>query len=332
MKPTILLTLGLSALAVPATANDTTAVMAAGGLVFTRTQAVSMVSEDLFISAREVRVRYRFLNRTPKDVTVQVAFPMPDITVTESPQGIPTEDPTNIMGFSTLTDGKPVEAHVEQKAFLGKVDHTARLKALGLPLAPHLPATERALDKLSTSQKADLVKRGLVSEQSWDAGKGVETHYLPSWTLKSAYHWQQTFPSGREITVDHRYRPGTGGSAGTQIGDAGLMSSAWGRADVARYCVDDKLIAAVRKTMGPGVEYPPFYEQRVSYILKTGANWAGPIGDFRLTVDKGAPENLVSFCADGVQKVSPTRFEVRKTQFVPRQDLDILILLPIPKS
>ena len=332
MKSSALLALGLAALALPARANDTTAVMAAGGLVFTRTKAVSMVSEDLFISASEVRVKYRFLNRTAKEVTVQVAFPMPDVESSESPQGIPTEDPTNIMGFATMTDGRPVAAQVEQKAFLGKVDHTARLLALGLPLAPHLQTTERALDRLTPAQKADLLKRGLVSEQSWDAGKGVETHYLPTWTLKSAYHWQQTFPAGREITVDHRYSPGTGGSAGTQIGDASLMSTKWGRADVARYCVDSKLIAAVRKTMGPGVEYPPFYEQRVGYILKTGANWAGPIGDFRLTVDKGAPENLVSFCAEGVQKVSPTRFEVRKSQFVPRQDLDILILLPIPKS
>jgi hypothetical protein len=42
-------------------------------------------------------------------------------------------------------------------------------------------------------------------------------------------------------------------------------------------------------------------------------------------VDKGAPENLLSFCMDGVKKISPTQFEVRKTNFEPAKDLDILI-------
>ena len=31
-----------------------------------------------------------------------------------------------------------------------------------------------------------------------------------------------------------------------------------------------------------------------------------------LVVDKGQPGNLVSFCMDGVTKISPSRFEVRK--------------------
>ncbi len=71
-----------------------------------------------------------------------------------------------------------------------------------------------------------------------------------------------------------------------------------------------------------------YQERRISYVLRTGANWARPIGDFRLVVDKGAPENLVSFCANGVTKISSTQIEVRATDFTPRRDLDILILAP----
>jgi hypothetical protein len=33
-----------------------------------------------------------------------------------------------------------------------------------------------------------------------------------------------------------------------------------------------------------------------------------------------------SFCADGVTRTGPTRYEVRKTGFLPQGDLDILIL------
>ena len=48
-------------------------------------------------------------------------------------------------------------------------------------------------------------------------------------------------------------------------------------------------------------------EQRLDYVLTTGGNWAlGTIGDFKLTIDKGDPENLVSFCGENVKKTGPT--------------------------
>ena len=65
-------------LAAPAAANDSTAENGAGGLVLTRSESIDMVSEDLFVSADQVRVRYVFRNRSPADVRVTVAFPLPD--------------------------------------------------------------------------------------------------------------------------------------------------------------------------------------------------------------------------------------------------------------
>jgi hypothetical protein len=73
----------------------------------------------------------------------------------------------------------------------------------------------------------------------------------------------------------------------------------------------------------------PYYtEQWISYILTTGANWFGPIKKFTLTVDKGEPDSIVSFCGDGVKKTGPTTFEMTKTDFYPDKDLDILLLVP----
>ncbi|UXN04740.1 DUF4424 domain-containing protein [Bartonella sp. HY406] len=41
--------------------------------------------------------------------------------------------------------------------------------------------------------------------------------------------------------------------------------------------------------------------------------WAGGvIEDFRLIIDKGKPDALITFCGDGVQKISSTQFEMRK--------------------
>ena len=71
-------------------------------------------------------------------------------------------------------------------------------------------------------------------------------------------------------------------------------------------------------------------ENRLRYILTTGGNWRSPIGDFRLVVDKGAPGNLVSFCGEGVRKISPTQFEMRRKNCIPDRDLRILIVRARP--
>ena len=71
---------------------------------------------------------------------------------------------------------------------------------------------------------------------------------------------------------------------------------------------------------------PHYTEQWISYILTTGANWSGPIGKFKLTVDKGREKDFVSFCGTGVKKVGPTTFEMSATDFYPQKDLHVLFL------
>ena len=70
-------------------------------------------------------------------------------------------------------------------------------------------------------------------------------------------------------------------------------------------------------------------EQRIEYVLTTGGNWAlGTIGDFKLTIDKGEPDNLVSFCGENVRKTGPTTFEMTAKDYYPERDIEILILHP----
>ncbi len=40
----------------------------------------------------------------------------------------------------------------------------------------------------------------------------------------------------------------------------------------------------------------------------------------------------MSFCAEGVKKIGPTRFEVRNRDFTPAADFYVLILEPMPKQ
>jgi len=321
-------------LASAASGNDSTAELAAGGLVLTKNPAIEMRSEDLHISPKQVRVHYRFANTSNADVTVTVAFPMPDITTqgVDDTLSIPTKSPTNILGFSTLVDGKPVAAQVEQKAIKNGVDKTAYIRSLGVPLAPHLDTTNAALDRLPQATKDALVSQGLAVVDEYDIGHGMEKHWEATWTLKTTYFWRQTFPAGRELDVRHSYTPSVGESAGTGWGSANFSTDTGYAARRAHYCVDNGFLASVRKTMKPGEDYAPLYEQRIEYILSSGANWKKPIGDFRMVVDKGDAANIVSFCADGVRKTSPTEFEVRHTNFTPVSDVSILILTPAPKQ
>ena len=310
-------------------ANDSSAELTTGGLVLTHDPAIEMRSEDLFISAKQVRVRYRFANTSAKDVTITVAFPMPDITIEGEDDmiSVPTEDPKNLLGFATTVDGAPVTAQVEQKVFARGVDRTAYLIAHGIPLAPHLRSTNAILDALPQAQKDEIVRLGLGQIMEYDAGKGWEHHLYATWTLKTKYYWRQSFPAGREIVVEHHYKPSVGQSNGTSWGSPLFAKRPEYQGLRRHYCVDDAFLAAVNNTPHRAdFEYAPYTEQRIEYVLTTGANWKAPIGDFRMVIDKGDVRSLVTFCGDGVRKISPTQFEVRHRNFMPTKEVSVLIL------
>ncbi len=131
------------------------------------------------------------------------------------------------------------------------------------------------------------------------------------------------------MTVEHRYKPSVGGTTG--VGFLYEPSEGYDLASEykTKYCTDESFVSGVRKTL-PNPNEPwgaPFFESWISYVLTTGANWGGgTIERFRLVVDKGSPENLVSFCGEDVRKIGPTTFEMVRTDFWPEKDVEILIL------
>jgi uncharacterized protein DUF4424 len=309
------------ALAAPAAANDSTAEHAAGGLVLTRTADIDMVSEDLLVSAGEVRVRYVFRNRSPSEIRTVVAFPMPDRDLAEERE----MDVAYPSGFETRVDGRPVTMKVERKAVLGGVDRTALLAELGL-----VPDSETgALDRLKPADKARLAKLGLAEPDEYDSGRGWERHLAPAWTVKETWYWEQVFPAGRDLAIEHRYIPGTGGTVDASLAFPEFRAAPEGRAMIHDYCVEPSFLAGLDRMRRRSAVTP---ERRLGYILTTGGNWRSPIGDFRLVVDKGDPANLVSFCGEGVRKISPTRFEMRRRHWNPDRDLRILIVQARPEA
>jgi hypothetical protein len=327
MTRALLPALALAGLATAALANDSTATTGAGGLVLRQSADIDMVSEDLYVSVEQVRVHYVFRNRAPRDVNVTVAFPMPNrdlAAMRESDVGYPSD-------FHTEVAGRPVAATLERHVVARGVDRTVMLQGLHIPLAPDAEGTAHiaaALAALPAARLQELRRLGLVEVDEYDAGHGMERHWVPMWTLRDTWYWQQTFPAGRDLVVDHRYRPGAGSSAGTPLAFRDYRNSADGRAEAALYCADADFVASLDRLTRAGGEGTELPDYRVDYILTTGGNWRSPIGDFHLVVDKGSPRNLLSFCETGVRRIGPTQFEVRHRNWHPNRDLHILIVQP----
>jgi Domain of unknown function (DUF4424) len=293
-------------------ANDSTVELATGGLVVVKNDNIEMLSENLFISTEEIRVRYRFLNKSNNDITVHVAFPLPDLKasppeVADIPFVVPTDDPVNFVGFATRVDGRPIHTNVEQKIYVNQRDRTKALTRLGIPLSPFL--SQAVLAKLSPAKTAQLRRLGLIA-----------SNRFPLWTLKTTFYWQQRFASGHETSIEHRYKPSVGVTV--PLDTSSLVGFLKDDPRYRKYCADADFLAALRKQP----DRTAFTQQRIEYVLKTGANWSGPIKEFQLVVDKGSTDNLVTFCGQGVKQIGPTQFEMRKSGFIPQEDVAVLIL------
>ena len=213
-----------------------------------RNADIEMRSEDLAISEKEIAVRYRFFNRGPKDETVTVAFPMPDI-VGRGPDvdyAVPSANSRNFLDFRTLVDGAELTTDYEEKAVAGAIDVSGGLRALGVPLAVQSEETYNALDRLPRAEQDGLVKAGLAGVNEFDVGKGMERHLISAWTFESAFFWSQTFPAGREVAIEHRYSPSVGSTTGASLELTPIEPTTLAEYQ-RRYCVDRDFLMGLRR-------------------------------------------------------------------------------------
>jgi hypothetical protein len=310
----------------PVLGDDSTAELATGGLAFVRTSEITMRSEDLFVSMHAIKVRYEFINNADHDVTTLVAFPLPDIQgeIEIDHIAIPTADPVNFVDFKTVVDGTPVTSKVQQRASALGVDQTALLKSLGIPLAP-FGATGKALDALPRDKWDELAKRGLVTIQPYDDGE----HLTPIWVLSTNFYWEQVFPAHNAVVIEHEYRPSVGRTTGLSFAQPEYRKDQGFKDYVSKYCINSSFLAAVDRSRKSN-DNNGMTENRIDFVLKTGSNWESSIHRFHAVIDKGSPQNLVSFCGENVKKTGPTTFEMTKMNFEPDKDLAILIVAPIP--
>lgn len=328
----------LMLLSTNALADDSSATLGTGGLVLQKTDKIALVSEDLYLSPTGIRISYRFRNLTAADYATTIAFPMPAFPGGGSNSTTVVPDPAsdNFMKFKTVVDGQSVPSQLEQRAFLvtdGQPDEeiTDRLKALHISLVPTAEATEATISRLTNAQRKELVDAGIFDAGEGDYNGQTATLY-PLWTLRSKYWRQQIFPKGKDLIVEQSYVPVVGSQSTLSLGSPDMDSDQL-KHYRDTFCTDETFLKAARslhKKLDDANPTFQAFEQYLSYVITSGGNWAGPIGDFTLIVDKGDPKTLVSFCGDGVKKISPTQFELDIQNYAPKRDIDVLLLRTVP--
>jgi len=290
-------------------ANGVISERPAGGLVFTKSETIGIASEDLFLSIKEVRVAYVYNSMATKVQNVTISFPMPEMPVDGGPDSevfnrLDDKDARNYMDFAVKVDGKPVAVQMREVAWLRGQDVTARLTAAGLPLL-YVKNGQQALERLPQTLKDELAQEGLFIKSESDT-----TSYSPEWTYQVVFEWEQSFAPGN-TKVDIRYKPILGDSA--DYGDYFERGEG-----VKRYCIDDAFRTALQRRRA---SLEPL---RLGYVLKTARFWRGPIGRFRLVVDKEKATNLVAFCPLNAKRISETAFEWTATNFLPERDIEVV--------
>jgi len=311
-----------------AIANDSAAELSVGGLQFTRSPNVEMTREDLKLSLDRVSVRYEFMNTSSTPVTLTVAFPLPDIDLAEGESiALPSSDPLNFVNFETRVDGKPITFGTDQRAFVGDKEVTALLRELKVSILPLGAQAFRPQD-LAPATRERMVSEGLLMPAGSDErGRPL---YSPGWIVKTAVVRDQTFPAGKPVIVEHTYRPSVGSTPDTIL-RKGLRQNRAMAKEIERYrreyCISDDFLQELDKTAGISqANNAGIQERRISYVLKTGANWAGPIKNFHLSIDRGANGRLVSYCAGKLSASAKTPLDVTASDFTPDRNIKILFI------
>src|SRR5262249_54633471 len=157
---------------------------------------------------------------------------LPDIDLSEAENfAFPDRNPNNFVGFETKVDGKPVPLTMSQRAMLGDKEVSATLRGADIPLLP-IGADQKRWTTLAPALRQKLVDEGLLAQSGQDErGRPL---YDAAWTVKMSAVRQQTFPPGKAVAVEHRYRTSLGGSVDTVL-RKGLRQNKAMEAEVSRY-------------------------------------------------------------------------------------------------
>jgi Domain of unknown function (DUF4424) len=306
--------------------------LATGGLdlmAISNPAALVLSSEALAVSTKEVKFSYNFANNGATPLTVMYNFKFPDLDFSDPDveYAIPGSDPQNFLDASIIVDGRAARLNLTQRALLAGKDLSETLRQNKISLVP-IGAFQSEVNGLSEKIRDQLKTRGLIAE----AGTSVDGApiYFANWTVRTKASGDFAIPPMGNVSVELKYRVSLGVSPDTVLRKA-LRDQPGLAPEVAAqrkdYCVDGGFLSGVDKIAGASeANSSQIREERIRLIRGyAGANMPKAI-EFRLVANKGQPQDLISFCADNLKKISATEFEMKAKNFRPDADLKLLII------
>lgn len=332
--------------ALSAKANDTLASVKSGEIVYKVSHDVEMQKEVLTISPEEVSVSYEFFNHANHEITAEVAFPLPTMTpyseiwdeqyfAYKKLERYTEEETSSLasvlearpfLNFKRTVDG-------ESYGYLSKVvallpdgkDITKLLAKNRIPLSRAflLGIQEESWLDRNPALKEKVKKLGLLDEKG-----------MPRWQDHTIFYWTQRFPPQKKSLVTHTYKPATGyywaylQGKGKSLEDLSLAEAKLTWKEFCPRPEFEKTILGLFQNNASSNVPQVRRIAVVDYVLKTGANWKGPIKDFTLKV-KPLTGMIATFCApQGAAYTQDAQgvLSLHLTNFKPQEDLHILFV------
>lgn len=343
-------------------ANDTTASIATGEIQYTRSPHIEMQKEILKISPDSIDISYEFFNHADADIRTLVAFPLPPLPSTEgqdiwsiapswdeeyaartyldSNPASRTSGVTNISLFYQLQNASFVNFKRTVNGELYGFNHQTEA------IDPHGRKITSLLNRhqipLSVHYLSGYMDSGALDHQPTLLRKLKQLNLIdknnrPRWTTQTTFFWQQTFDKKALTIVTHSYRPHAGQHWITQAQSneetTGIHIDSRNREKkrLEAYCPSVQDINDIKSALQKNPSLP-LRAIEIEYILKTGANWRGPIQDFSLEIIPPVhPGKTLSLLCwnHPFTRDSTGMMKSQLQAFTPQQDLKILhILLP----
>jgi len=320
-----------------------------GGLVYLNNKDVRIAVEELRISHDLVTVDYTFVNSARRSVAVEIAFPMPLQATGGSDEG--PEDPE----FKVTVNNQTHMPVTEKVVWYGQPprDVTPLFKEANVSLDEGVPdALMKKLEEIpnkncNSDRGSSPCSRVIQNVAKWhqDFPPGTtKIHITYKPTVGGDYYFHQASPD-RKASLDEQNPSGFGignyylrtidrDKTGKHVAHPYRPGDKWIMRH--KFCVDPPFERALNKRIvardaASTRDYAPSLQgYAINYVLETGRHWNGPIGKFRLVVEKKFPDDLVSFCPLGAKKISPTEFEWKATNFEPRGEVSVLFVTAKP--
>jgi hypothetical protein len=131
-------------------------------------------------------------------------------------------------------------------------------------------------------------------------------------SIEVIFHWTMSFPANSVVEIRHAYH-----TQGGMITPPADEKEFW-RAFIAEHCIESSL----RNWM----YHNPSGCRPVPYILRTGANWSGPIKRFKLTIHKESAKQKLAVCMKGLRKIDARTYVFERRNYTPTHDINVLFV------